>query len=94
VDAIIADIDGGLDGREVALLVNGLGALAHLDQYIVYRAARRLLEATGASVARSYVGEFITSLEMSGLSLTVTILDDKLTGLLDAYARAPGMTVG
>jgi dihydroxyacetone kinase len=93
VDAIVADVDGGLEGRSVALLVNGLGATAHLDQYIVYRAAHRLLEAAGASVARSYVGEYITSLEMAGLSVTVTILDDELTDLLDAYARAPAMRV-
>jgi len=94
IDAIVADIDGGVGGRSVALMVNGLGATAHLDQYIVYRAARRLLESAGATVARSYVGEYITSLEMSGLSVTVTILDDELTVLLDAYARAPGMSVG
>ena len=94
VDAIVADIDGGVGGRSVALLVNGLGATAHLDQYIVYRAAGRLLEAAGATVARSYVGEYITSLEMSGLSVTVTILDDELAELLGAYARAPGMSVG
>lgn len=94
VEAIAADVDGGLEGCSVGLLVNGLGATAHLDQYIVYRAAHRLLEAAGATVARSYVGEYITSLEMAGLSITVTILDSELTELLDAHARAPGMFVG
>ncbi len=93
VQTIVADIEGGVAGRPIALLVNGLGATAYLDQYIVYRAARRLLEAAGATVARSYVGEFITSLEMSGASVTVTVLDEELTALLDAPARTPRMVV-
>ena len=86
VDTIVADVDGGVQGRDVALLVNGLGATAYLDQYIIYRAARRRLEAAGAHVMRSFVGEFITSLEMSGVSVTVMMLDDELLGLLDAPA--------
>jgi dihydroxyacetone kinase len=85
VDAIVADIDDR--GRsDVALLVNGLGATAYLDQYILYRGARRALEASGLNVVRSYVGEFITSLEMAGASLTVTLLDDELLSFLDAPA--------
>jgi dihydroxyacetone kinase len=85
VDAIVADIDDR-GRREVALLVNGLGATAYLDQYIVYRGARKALEASGLNVVRSYVGEFITSLEMAGVSLTVTLLDDELLSFLDAPA--------
>jgi dihydroxyacetone kinase len=83
VDAIVADISDRGRG-EVALLVNGLGATAYLDQYILYRGARRALEASGLKVIRSYVGEFITSLEMAGASITVTLLDDELLSLLDA----------
>jgi len=94
VETIVADVNGGIDGRRVALLVNGLGATEYLDLYILYRAARRLLEDAAAVVARSFVGEYITSLEMSGASLTVTILDDELTALLDAPARTVGMTIG
>jgi dihydroxyacetone kinase len=94
VEAIVADADGAITGRPVALLVNGLGATAHLDQYIVYRAARRFLEAAGARVEQSYVGEYVTSLEMSGVSVTVTILDAELTALLDAPARTVQMVVG
>jgi dihydroxyacetone kinase len=86
VDAIVADIDDR--GRaDVALLVNGLGATAYLDQYIVYRGARRALEASGLRVVRSQVGEFITSLEMAGVSVTVTLLDDELLRFLDAPAN-------
>jgi dihydroxyacetone kinase len=86
VATIVDDIvDRG--GHEIALLVNGLGATAYLDQYILYRGARRALERRGLRVVRSLVGEYITSLEMSGASLTVTVLDDELTALLDAPAR-------
>ena len=89
VEAIVADVEGGVGDRELALLVNGLGATETLDQYILYRAARRELEAAGATIARSYVGEFVTSLEMSGASVTVMLLDDELRALLDAPARTP-----
>jgi dihydroxyacetone kinase len=86
VAAIVADM-GPQAGREIALLVNGLGATATMDQYILYRGARRALEAAGFHVARSYVGEYITSLEMAGASVTVTTLNDELHELLDAPAR-------
>jgi phosphoenolpyruvate---glycerone phosphotransferase subunit DhaK len=92
VDAIVADIDDRGHG-EVALLVNGLGATAYLDQYIVYRGARRALEASGLKVVRSYVGEYITSLEMAGASLTVTLLDDELLSLLDAPSSSVRFSV-
>jgi dihydroxyacetone kinase len=87
VDAIVADTALPA-GSEVALLVNGLGATAQLDLYIVCRAARRALEARGIVVSRSLVGEYITSLEMAGASVTVTRLDEELRGLLDAPARS------
>jgi dihydroxyacetone kinase len=88
VRAIVGEL-GDAAGREVALLINGLGATATMDQYILYRAARRDLETAGFRVARSFVGEYITSLEMAGASVTVTLLDDELTALLDAPARTP-----
>ena len=88
VSAILADwMAGGVASGEVALLVNGLGATAYLDLYIVYRAARRLLEAAGCIVSRSLVGEYVTSLEMAGASISVLRLDDELRPLLDAPAR-------
>lgn len=91
VDAITADIQDRGRG-DVALLVNGLGATAYLDQYIVYRGARKALEAAGLRVVRSQVGEFITSLEMAGVSVTVTLLDDELLGFLDAPANTVRFT--
>ncbi len=91
VDTILADLEQP-SGNDVALLVNGLGATAQLDLYILYRAARRALEAAGNVVSRSMVGEYITSLEMAGASLTVTRLDQELKRLLDAPARAARFT--
>lgn len=88
VETILADIEAPT-GRAVMLLVNGLGATATLDQYVLYRGARRALEAAGVRVVRSLVGEYITSLEMAGASLTVMVLDDELTALFDAPAHAP-----
>lgn len=88
VDGIVADAGGPARG-DVALLVNGLGATAYSDQYILFRAAHRALEAKGLRVVRRYLGEFITSLEMAGASVTMTLLDDELLALLDAPARTP-----
>lgn len=87
VETILADMALPA-ASQVALLVNGLGATAQLDLYILYRAARRELEIRGITVSRSFVGEYVTSLEMAGASITVTLLDDELQGLLDAPARA------
>ena len=91
VEAIMAETDTS-SALEVALLVNGLGATATMEQYILYRAARQTLEGLGASVSRSYVGEFVTSLEMAGASITVMVLDDELRALLDAPARTVALS--
>jgi dihydroxyacetone kinase len=74
-------------GSEVVLLVNGLGATPLLEQYLVYHAVMAHLGANGVSVYQSMVGEYVTSLQMAGLSVTVTVLDDHLRGLFDAPAR-------
>jgi dihydroxyacetone kinase len=86
VDAVLADMDSR-SGHEFALLVNGLGATSHLDLYILYRGARRALEAAGNKVVISHVGEYITSLEMTGASVTVMDLDPELKALIGAPAR-------
>ncbi|MGC9974525.1 MAG: dihydroxyacetone kinase subunit DhaK, partial [Gaiellaceae bacterium] len=74
-------------GSRVALLINGLGATPPVEQYLVYRAVRDFVTERGMTIERSYVGEFITSLQMAGLSATITLLDDELLSLLDAPAR-------
>jgi len=71
-------------GEKVLLFVNGMGGTPLSELYVVYRAARTIVEARGGVVERSLVGNYITSLEMQGCSVTVLRLDDELTALWDA----------
>ncbi|ASR54227.1 dihydroxyacetone kinase subunit DhaK [Cellulomonas sp. CW35] len=82
--APVADDLGLASGEDVLLLVNGMGGTPASELYIVYRKARELLEARGVNVTRSLVGNYVTSLEMQGASVTVLRLDDELTTLWDA----------
>ena len=76
-------------GDEVSVLVNGLGATPKEELYVVYRKAHQLLAERGVKVYRAYVGEYATSLEMAGASVSVLKLDDELKPLLDAPAQTP-----
>ena len=82
VGAILADSDAPPSGS-VLLVVNGFGGTPALELYLMYNAARRILEKRGLAVTRSLVGSYVTSLEMAGCSITITLLDDKLTALWD-----------
>jgi dihydroxyacetone kinase len=73
----------------VAVLVNGLGATPQEELYIVFRKVHRLLAARGVKVYRPYVGEYATSMEMAGCSVSLLRLDDELKPLLDAPAETP-----
>ena len=76
-------------GDEVAVLVNGLGATPLEELYVLYRYVSRSLEAIGVRVRRPYIGEFATSLEMAGASLSVMRVTPDLASLLDAPALTP-----
>lgn len=76
-------------GDEVAVLVNGLGATPPEELYILYSKTHDLLGDHGLRVYRSYVGEYATSMEMAGASLSLCRLDDELKLLLDAPAFSP-----
>lgn len=80
----VADDLGLSGGESVLLFVNGMGGTPSAELYVVYRQARKLLESRGVSVTRSLVGNYVTSLEMQGASVTVLRLDDELTALWDA----------
>ena len=69
------------------MLVNGLGATPVMEQLVVLRRVVARLRAVGVEVHRSLVGEYVTSLEMTGVSLTLMHLDDELRRLVDAPAR-------
>ena len=81
--AILGDL-AAKPGSEVLLLVNGYGGTPAMELYLMFDAARRVLDGKGLKVARSLVGNYCTSLEMAGCSLTVTALDAELTRLWDA----------
>jgi dihydroxyacetone kinase-like protein len=83
IGAIAADL-AAPSGGEVLLLVNGFGGTPAMELYLMFDAARRMLEAKGLRIGRSLVGSCCTSLDMAGCSLTVTALDDELRGLWDA----------
>jgi len=74
---------------EVSVLISGLGSTALLELYIVYRKLAQILKKRKIKIYRSYIGEFFTSLEMGGFSITLTKLDDELKRLLDAPANSP-----
>jgi dihydroxyacetone kinase-like protein len=88
VSALVEDL-GLTGGDRVAVLVNGMGATPLEELYIVYRNVHQLLLAAGVTVHRPYVGEYATSLEMAGASITLMRLDDDLAALLDAPASSP-----
>ncbi|WP_046528079.1 dihydroxyacetone kinase subunit DhaK [Cellulomonas sp. FA1] len=80
----VADDLALTSGDRVLLLVNGMGGTPASELYVVYRRARALLSGRGVEVTRSLVGNYVTSLEMQGASVTVLRLDDELTALWDA----------
>ncbi len=86
--AILADLPFA-KGDEVAVLVNGLGATPKEELYILFRAAAAILREEGVSIFHVYVGEFATSMEMAGASLSLCKLDDELRRLLARPARTP-----
>ena len=80
--AIMGDLSHTGAG-EVLLFVNGFGGTPSIELYVMYHAARRLLEKRGLRIARSLVGSFVTSLEMAGCSITVSLLDSEMVALWD-----------
>ncbi len=90
--AIVEDLPFS-SGDEVAVLVNGLGATPPEELYLVYRKAWAVLRDFGIRVYRSYVGEYATSLEMAGCSISLLKLDPELKTLLDAPAESPFFVV-
>lgn len=79
-------------GERVALLVNGLGGTPPMELAIVARAALSLLRGRGLRVERAWCGNYLTAIEMPGISLSLLRLDDRRLALLDAPAEAPAWT--
>jgi dihydroxyacetone kinase-like protein len=93
VDAITTDLGESVRG-EAILLINGFGATPLSELYLMYDAVRRLLEPAGIVVTRSLVGNFVTSLDMAGCSVTVSILDEEMKRLWDAPVHTPALRWG
>jgi dihydroxyacetone kinase-like protein len=87
-EKIIDDLPFG-SGDEVAVLVNGLGATPPEELYIIYNKAYDVISGRGLKIYRSYVGEYATSMEMAGASLSLLKLNDEFKTLLDAPAFSP-----
>jgi dihydroxyacetone kinase-like protein len=82
------------DGDSVLLFVNGMGGTPQVELYIVFRRAAEVLAARGITVSRTLVGNFTTSLEMQGASISVLKLDDELTALWDAPVATAALRWG
>lgn len=81
-------------GDRTLLMVNGMGGTPLIELYIVYRRAAQILSERGITVARNLVGDYITSLEMAGTSLTLLKLDDEMLELWDAPVDTPALRWG
>lgn len=88
LDQILADID--YTGSEVAVMINSSGATPLMELFIINNRVADVLAEKGVKVYKTFVGEFMTSIEMAGFSISLLKLDDQLKGLLDAKADTPG----
>ncbi|BCL77636.1 dihydroxyacetone kinase subunit DhaK [Ktedonobacteria bacterium brp13] len=87
LEAVVSDLPYK-QGDDVALMINGLGGTPISELYLLYGRAHKQLEAHGIRVQRNYVGNYCTSLDMAGCSLTLVKLDDELVKWFDAPAEA------
>ena len=90
LDIVLPDLPFGA-GDEVVVLVSGLGATPVMEQYIFYNRTAELLEEKKIRVHRPYVGNYFTSLDMMGITLTVMKVDEELKGLIDMEAYSMGL---
>lgn len=95
VEVLLDKITGDMpiaDGDEVAVLVNGLGGTPMEELYICYKSISEYFGKLGANIASRYIGEYATSMEMAGMSITVMKLDEQLKELLEYPASTPFFT--
>ena len=93
VHAIVADL-GDMAKGDALLFVNGFGGTPAMELYVVYNSARKLLEGKGVRVTRSLVGSYVTSLDMAGCSITVTMPPAEITKLWDAPVHTSALRWG
>ena len=88
MDALLADLQPS-PGDRIEVLVNGLGATPVEELYILFRRVRHRLEDASLELRRAWVGEYATSLEMAGASISLMVVDDELARLMDAPVDSP-----
>jgi dihydroxyacetone kinase-like protein len=93
LEPIVADLELKA-GDNVLAFVNGMGGTPLIELYVAYNSVSRLLLGKGVTVVRSLVGNYITSLEMAGFSVTLLRVDDDLTRLWDAPVHTPALRWG
>ena len=91
VDTLLAEAPADA-GSQVAVLVNGLGGTKYEEMFVFYNDVAAHLNRNGLQPYNPLVGEFVTALDMTGLSLSLYWLDDDLRALLDATAASPAFT--
>jgi dihydroxyacetone kinase-like protein len=89
-EAILGDLNPA-SGSNVLAFVNGLGGTPLIELYVIYNELNKQLEERGLTATRTLVGNYITSLEMAGVSITILTLDDELTELWDAPVHTPAL---
>jgi dihydroxyacetone kinase-like protein len=82
------------DGDRAIVIVNGLGGTPMIELYLLFGEVAALLKDRGVVIARSLVGNYVTSLDMAGMSVTVCRIDDELLRLWDAPVRTPALRWG
>ena len=92
VDPILDDLE--FSGGDVLAFVNGMGSTPLIELYLMYGEVERRLAKAGITVSRSLVGNYITSLDMAGCSVTLLKLDDEMIRLWDAPVRTPALRWG
>ena len=90
-DIVLPDYPFG-EGDEVVVLVSGLGATPVMELYVLYNEIEKILTEKKIRVHKAYVGNYFTSLDMMGATLTVMKLDDELKRMIDAPCQSMGLT--
>ncbi len=93
IGAIRKDFGDQAKGNAI-LLVNGFGGTPLMELYLMHHCVEQELAGSGITIARSLVGNYVTSLEMAGCSVTLSLVDDELLGLWDAPVHTAGLRWG
>lgn len=92
-EAILSDLPFK-SGDSVIAMVNGMGGTPLIELYVVFNKLNQICQGKGIKIARQLIGNYITSLEMQGCSITLLKTDDELTALWDAPVHTPALRWG